>query len=259
MSMSNRLLQNYLDLSLPSKKSIKLHEALYKEDIISLDSKENSLIKKKEFSSQLEINRIPSNKKKNKYSVATIATQVDMNLNSLICERKDFMYRNQELSDVESQILGIEIIDMCNDNVSTKNLNRTDSSIRIVDHSFLSTEKAIIKINDYSAFKNSVRLNSSKHQRDSLFDSSYQLEEPDISAELEIKTDLEHKLIFRFSKSITDDLLKLEQDIRKSLARDSTSTLKYDIPNSCTDNNADYSFDSYKIQQTEVYILTHLK
>jgi hypothetical protein len=56
----------------------------------------------------MEINRIPS-MRRTKYSVSTIATQADMEKGSIIAERKDFKYRNQEMSDVESQILSIEV------------------------------------------------------------------------------------------------------------------------------------------------------
>ena len=56
----------------------------------------------------IEINRIPS-LRRTKYSVSTIATQADMEKGSIIAERKDFKYRNQEMSDVESQILSIEV------------------------------------------------------------------------------------------------------------------------------------------------------
>lgn len=58
--------------------------------------------------SLVEISRIPS-LRRTKYSVSTIATQADMEKGSILAERKDFKYRNQEMSDVESQILSIEV------------------------------------------------------------------------------------------------------------------------------------------------------
>ena len=61
-----------------------------------------------EKQSVVEINRIPS-LKRTKYSVSTIATQADMEKGSILAERKDYKYRNQEMSDVESQILSIEV------------------------------------------------------------------------------------------------------------------------------------------------------
>lgn len=133
-----------------------------------------------------EINRIPSIRKQ-KYSISTVATQADMDKGSIIAERKDYKYRNQEMSDVESQVLSIEV-DLCSDayasiadwralnnciNNSNKinNLGATaistygnNSSSELVLTSnqdrFLSARKelASVTVNDYVAFKNSLNL-----------------------------------------------------------------------------------------------------
>jgi hypothetical protein len=201
--MSNRLLQNYLDLSLPSKKS----SNSLKQDENDDDSlkKTKNLIKKKEFNSKLEINRIPSERKKNRYSVATVATQADMSKNTIIAERTEIMYRNQESSDVESQILSIEVQDKCNDQYSsiTSDLKQSITMNGI----------ASIKIDLKTALKNSLHLNKNQ-QKDSIFD-LYNIDQTTSSSiiqssECKSLSDFKNKLVFRFSKSITDDHLKLE-------------------------------------------------
>ena len=118
--------------------------------------------------STVEINRIPSFKKP-KYSVSTIATQADMDKGSVIAERKDFKYRNQEMSDVESQILSIEV-DLCSDIYSsiadwcqTKNSSNNNQQVvassqpnpyadRVI--SAARQDFASVTVNDYVAFKN---------------------------------------------------------------------------------------------------------
>ena len=121
--------------------------------------------------STVEINRIPSFKKP-KYSVSTIATQADMDKGSVIAERKDFKYRNQEMSDVESQILSIEV-DLCSDIYSsiadwcqTKNSSNNNNQQVVPSSSHqppnpyadrvISARKdfASVTVNDYVAFKN---------------------------------------------------------------------------------------------------------
>lgn len=199
MTMSNRLLQNYLDLSLPSKKSLKLEA--YKNE-------EETPSKKKEFNPKVEINRIPSDKPKIKYSVSSVATQVDMNQNSLIAERKDYMYRNQELSDVESQILSIEVLDFCND--ATNNSTNDTSYNCTGSLTKTSNAKASIKINDLKAFKNSIRLVKEAENNQSREEESTITE-----AEISIKAPVENKLVFRFSKSINEDHLKFENDTQQ--------------------------------------------
>ena len=125
----------------------------------------------------IEVNRIPSINKK-KFCVSTIGTQADMDKGSIIAERKDVKYRNQEWSDVESQILSIEldvcsetygnIGDWCTTNLPNTNTNRNDlikankNPIATVSNSityndiFISARKelASVRVNDYVAFKN---------------------------------------------------------------------------------------------------------
>jgi len=143
------------------------------------------------FNSTYEINRIPSIKKQ-RYSVSTVATQADMDRGSILAERKDFKYRNQELSDVESQILSIEM-DLCSDAYGTsvndwqskKNnlgLVRKDSNNyghyssnegeqentcvafvnndKQIQNTFGNTnrELASVTVNDYMAFKNCLNM-----------------------------------------------------------------------------------------------------
>lgn len=203
--MSNRLLQNYLDLSLPSKKSSSLKQDENDVDDDSL-KKTKKLIKKKEFNSKLEINRIPSERKKNRYSVATVATQADMSKNTIIAERTEIMYRNQESSDVESQILSIEVQDKCNDQYS--------SITNDLKQSITMNGIASIKIDLKTALKNSLHLNKNQQQKDSIFDLYHidQTTSSSITQSSECKSlnDFKNKLVFRFSKSITDDHLKLE-------------------------------------------------
>ena len=118
--------------------------------------------------STLEINRIPSIKR-HKYSVSTIATQADMDKGSIMAERKDFKYRNQDHSDVESQILSIEV-DLCSDvyasiadwyNLNNNNPNNPISTVpsdkmNTYMDKFLSARKelASVTVNDYVAFQN---------------------------------------------------------------------------------------------------------
>jgi hypothetical protein len=109
-----------------------------------------------------EINRI-SSLRKNKYSISTVATQADLDKGSITVERKETKYRNQELSDVESQILGIELIDVCSDAYVSindwaslkKRNNQLKNSVKYNDR-LLSPriELATVKVNDYVAFKN---------------------------------------------------------------------------------------------------------
>jgi hypothetical protein len=116
--------------------------------------------------SSLEINRIPSIKR-HKYSVSTIATQADMDKGSIMAERKDFKYRNQDHSDVESQILSIEV-DLCSDvyasiadwynlkNNNNPNLAVQNDKMNTYMDKFLSARKelASVTVNDYMAFQN---------------------------------------------------------------------------------------------------------
>lgn len=94
--------------------------------------------------SLMEINRIPSVKKPI-YSVSTIATQADMDKGTISAERKDYKYRNQDMSDVESQILSIELD--CYASVG-------DWGACKVNHSQNSKSSASVTVNDYVAFKN---------------------------------------------------------------------------------------------------------
>jgi hypothetical protein len=222
--MSNRLLQNYLDLSLSSKKSLNKLE-IFKEN---KNKFEKTLKYKSECNSKFEINRIPSGNKKVKYSVSTVATQADMNLNSLLAERVDYMYRNQEFSDVESQILSIEVHDFCNDQ---NDLNRD-----LLNRSMLGgDEKACALINEYAAFKNSIRLANKQELANSIFD-LYQVDSHSLSTSYESSlkcksiTDLHNKLVLKFTQSITDEHLKLDSDARKFSTSNQTTSVSSIAP-----------------------------
>ena len=132
-----------------------------------------------QIESTYEINRIPSMKRP-VYSVSTVATQADMDKGTISAERKDFKYRNQDMSDVESQILSIEV-DLCSDayasiadwyqvnNSSIKlNSSATGNQISIkpstatgsIKDRYLSARKelASVTVNDYVAFKNCLNM-----------------------------------------------------------------------------------------------------
>ena len=135
-----------------------------------------------------------------------MATQADMSKNTIIAERTEIMYRNQESSDVESQILSIEVQDKCNDQYSsiTSDLKQSITMNGI----------ASIKIDLKTALKNSLHLNKNQQQKDSIFD-LYHIDQTTSSSiiqssECKSLNDFKNKLVFRFSKSITDDHLKLE-------------------------------------------------
>lgn len=132
-----------------------------------------------QIESTYEISRIPSMKRP-VYSVSTVATQADMDKGTISAERKDFKYRNQDMSDVESQILSIEV-DLCSDayasiadwyhvNNSVK-LNPSAASNQIsfgksntttgsIKDRYLSARKelASVTVNDYVAFKNCLNM-----------------------------------------------------------------------------------------------------
>ncbi|CAF0824560.1 unnamed protein product [Brachionus calyciflorus] len=115
--------------------------------------------------SSIEINRIPSVKKPI-YSVSTIATQADMDKGTIVAERKDFKYRNQDMSDVESQILSIELDcyasvgDWCTNSKINQGQNLKSS--------------ASVTVNDYVAFKNCLnfQLQAAKAMASKLEDQS---------------------------------------------------------------------------------------
>lgn len=94
--------------------------------------------------SLMEINRIPSVKKPI-YSVSTIATQADMDKGTISAERKDYKYRNQDMSDVESQILSIELD--CYASVGDWGACKANQVQN-------SRSSASVTVNDYVAFKN---------------------------------------------------------------------------------------------------------
>jgi hypothetical protein len=248
--MSNRLLQNYLDLSLSSKKSLTKQE-IFKEN----ENKAEKILKCQSAynNSKFEINRIPSEKKKVKYSVSTVATQADMNLNSLVAERVDYMYRNQEFSDVESQILGIEVHDFCNDQ------NNVSFSDFLNNKSVLDSEKACTLINEYAAFKNSIRLTSKQEltAANSIFD-LYQIDCQSLSTSYESTlkcnsksiTDMHNKLVLKFTQSITDEHLKLDNDVRKFSTSNQTTSASSIVPLDFQD--ASFNDNENNIQ---VYIL----
>lgn len=148
-------------------------------------------------SSTYEISRIPSMKRP-VYSVSTVATQADMDRGTILAERKDFKYRNQDMSDVESQILSIEV-DLCSDayasiadwchttnnNTTINNTNNNNTTTNTLNSigpkslpssnqyqynqisaggsikdRFLSARKelASVTVNDYVAFKNCLNM-----------------------------------------------------------------------------------------------------
>ena len=102
-----------------------------------------------------EINRIPSFKKL-VYSVSSVATQADMENGTFLVERKDYKYRNQKESDVESQIISIEI-DLCNEMYENK-FNNSNSIAKpkeiLPSRNDNEKEVAYVKVNDLAAFKN---------------------------------------------------------------------------------------------------------
>ena len=190
------MLQNYLDLSLStsSKNSINSKKKYLKKarqkistvnSISSINSvnlqnlnndgmmpefKKESRLKnfRRSLKRSMEINRIPS-MRKNKYCISTVATQADLDKGSITVERKETKYRNQEFSDVESQILSIEL-DVCSeayasihDWASLKKRNYQFSSIKNNNignnnDKQITTRKefASVSVNDYVAFRNCV-------------------------------------------------------------------------------------------------------
>ena len=138
--------------------------------------------------STYEISRIPSVKRPI-YSVSTVATQADMDRGTILAERKDFKYRNQDMSDVESQILSIEV-DLCSDayasiadwchnssGATSKPMSSNNSNYHSNYHHhhhnhhnqfgngsikdrYLSARKelASVTVNDYVAFKNCLNM-----------------------------------------------------------------------------------------------------
>ena len=164
--------------------------------------------------------------------MSTVATQADMNLNSLVAERVDYMYRNQELSDVESQILGIEVHDFCND---FQNVSHSD----FLNKSVLDSEKACALINEYAAFKNSIRLtNKQELAANSIFD-LYQIDCQSLATSYESTlknrnsksiTDMHNKLVLKFTQSITDEHLKLDSDARKFSTSNQTTSASSIVP-----------------------------
>ena len=118
----------------------------------------------------MEINRIPS-LRKNKYCISTVATQADLDKGSITVERKETKYRNQEFSDVESQILSIEL-DVCSeayasihDWASLKQRNYQIGQIKSCNanndrsNETITTprkELASVCVNDYMAFRNCI-------------------------------------------------------------------------------------------------------
>lgn len=123
------------------------------------------------YKGSFEISRIPS-LNKNKYCISTVATQADLDKGTIMAERKDTQYRNQEFSDVESQIVSIEF-DVCSDVYGSgadlnylKNNIISRNSAKIIGNPigpydrFISPrrELASAKVNDYIAFKNCINL-----------------------------------------------------------------------------------------------------
>ncbi len=117
------------------------------------DSSAFKLRKNRGGSFKHEINRIPSMPKLF-YSVSSVATQADMDNQTVTAERKDYKYRNQMEPDVESQIISIEI-DLCTESASDiKSLTRS-APIRIKNYPAVSDkEVACVKVNDLVAFRN---------------------------------------------------------------------------------------------------------
>jgi hypothetical protein len=120
----------------------------------------------------MEISRIPS-MRKNKYCISTVATQADLDKGSITVERKETKYRNQEFSDVESQILSIEL-DVCSEAYasihdwaslkkrnyqfsSIKNINNGNNNDKLITTTTTTRkELASVSVNDYVAFRNCV-------------------------------------------------------------------------------------------------------
>lgn len=101
------------------------------------------------LSNNYEISRIHSLKKP-VYSVSTIATQADMDRGTILAERKDYKYRNQDMSDVESQILSIEVD--CYASMADWCSGKLNENLKVL--SPRSKELASVTVNDYVAFKN---------------------------------------------------------------------------------------------------------
>lgn len=155
--------------------------------------------------SNYEISRIPS-LKKNIYSVSTIATQAEMDKGTILAERKDYKYRNQEMSDVESQILSIEvdcyasIVDWCKLNnpsvanafngyiTSNPNLNQ-----QVKDSS---KELASVTVNDYAAFKNCLNF---QLQAASAMSKPICPNEADLDKSQDFQSQLNNRMIVRIS------------------------------------------------------------